>query len=284
MQWILLTMGSRPGELRSALTSIADDAVPGRLDDTIVVVNGASVPELDEREGVQVIEAAANLGVPGGRDLAVRAATAPLVGFLDDDALLRPGATERILDAFLADPELGAVALRIVDERGHSSRRHVPRIGRGGVAEAGEVALFLGGACAIRRAAYDDAGGYFTELFYGHEEVELAWRLIDRGWRIRYLPDVEVFHPRTDISRHPDGWALTGRNRVWIARRTLPWPVAVVHVAIWLLVGSVRAPNGECRRQYLRGWWAGWRGKVGRNPIRWSTVWKLARLGRPPIV
>jgi hypothetical protein len=70
--------------------------------------------------------------------------------------------------------------------------------------------LFLGGACALRREAYDSVGGYFTELFYGHEELELSWRLIDAGWMIEYLDDVRVTHPKTDISRHsgrvaPDG-------------------------------------------------------------------------------
>ena len=130
---------------------------------------------------------------------------------------------------------------------------------------SGEVAYFLGGACAIRREAYEQVGGYFTELFYGHEEIELSWRLIDAGWTIRYLADVEVFHPRTEIGRHADGWRLTGRNRVWIARRTLPWPVALIHVAAWLILGTARAPGGDCRRSYLAGWWSGWRGN-DRSP------------------
>jgi GT2 family glycosyltransferase len=176
------------------------------------------------------------------------------------------------------------VSLRLVDEDGATSRRHVPRAGNGDPGESGQVAYFLGGACAIRREAYDQVGGYFTELFYGHEEVELSWRLIDVGWTIRYLADVEVFHPRTEIGRHADGWRLTGRNRVWIARRTLPWPVAIVHVAAWLVLGAVRAPGGDCRRSYLRGWWSGWRGEIDRRPIRWSTVVKLTKLGRPPII
>ena len=105
---------------------------------------------------------------------------------------------------------------------------------------SGDVALFLGGASAVRVEAYSEVGGYFTELFYGHEEVEMCWRLVDAGWRIRYLADVTVFHPRTDIGRHVSGWRLTGRNRVWVARRTLPWPVALVHVAAWLLLGVIR--------------------------------------------
>ena len=77
---------------------------------------------------------------------------------------------------------------------------------------------------------------------------------------------------------------MTGRNRVWIARRTLPWPIALLHVTFWFMVGVARAPKGDCRASYLRGWWSGWRGRIEHRPIRWSTVWKLTRLGRPPVI
>jgi len=127
-------------------------------------------------------------------------------------------------------------------------------------------------------------GGYFTELFYGHEEVELSWRLVDAGWEIWYLADVTVFHPRTDIGRHASGWRLTGRNRVWVARRTLPWPVALVHVGAWLVLGVARTPSRSTRRSYLDGWCSGWRGRIARRPIGWRGVWRLTRLGRPPVI
>jgi GT2 family glycosyltransferase len=251
----------------------------------VVVLNAAAPPEGDDPivpPGVHLTTAGANLGVPGGRDLGVAVTDAPIIGFLDDDAVLSPGATRRLIEIFDERPDVGAVSLRLVDERGETSRRHVPRRGASGATESGDVALFLGGACAIRRSAYESVGGYFTDLHYGHEELELSWRLIDAGWAITYLADVTVFHPRTEISRHADGWLLTGRNRVWIARRTLPWPVALIHVTLWLALGVRRAPAG-CRAAYLRGWASGWRGPVGRSPIGWRTVARLARLGRPPL-
>ena len=185
---------------------------------------------------------------------------------------------------FAEDPQLAVVTARIVDEDGRSARRHVPRIGRRGLVRDGDVATFLGGACAIRRSAYQAVGGYWCDLWYGHEELDLAWRLIDAGYRVSYVPDAVVFHPRTDISRHAEGWKLTGRNRVWIARRNLPWPIALLHTLNWLVLGVIRAPSGGCRRTYVAGWWSGWRGSVDRRPIRWRTVWRLTGLGRPPVI
>lgn len=269
-------MGDRPDDLRRAVAS----AAPGSAG-VVVVSNGAGAIAVD---GATVIEAAVNLGVPGGRDFGARSVEAEIVGFLDDDAVLEEGATRRVIEAFRADPRLGAVSLRIVDESSSTARRHVPRLGSRRAEEGGEVALFLGGASAIRADAYRAVGGYFTDLFYGHEELELSWRLVDAGWSIRYLADVAVFHPKTEISRHADGWGLTGRNRVLIARRTLPWPVAALHAGGWLAIGTWRAPPGECRRAYLRGWRSGWATAVDRAPIRWRTVWRLTRLGRPPVL
>lgn len=246
-----------------------------------MILNGADAATGDVQQAA--LRLAENVGVPGGRDAGVTAARTDVIGFLDDDAELR-GDPDRVVDAFAGDPRLGAVALRIVDESGATARRHVPRLGGRQPDRSGDVALFLGGASAIRRTAYEQVGGYFTDLFYGHEEVELCWRLVDAGWRIRYLADVEVFHPRTTIERHLEGWELTGRNRVLIARRTLPWPVAIVHVTVWLLLGARRAPSGESRRRYLAGWTSGWRAAVDRAPISWRGVWRLTRLGRPPVV
>ena len=280
LRWVVLTMGDRSGQLERAMQSLTSETGVAR---PIIVNNGGGTHPLLEFPSAGVIELSENLGVPGGRDLGLRSSDSIIVGFLDDDAALSSG-PERIIEAFEADPGLGVVALRLVDEDGETARRHLPRVASGGSSVGGEVAYFLGGACAIRRSAYEEVGGYFTELFYGHEEIELSWRLIDAGWSIRYLADVEVFHPRTEISRHAEGWLMTGRNRVWIARRTLPWPVALVHVTFWLAAGVVRAPKGDCRSGYLRGWWSGWRGQIDHRPIRWSTVWKLTLLGRPPVI
>lgn len=280
LSWVVLTQGTRPTELAAAVASLrsADPTC-----DVVVVQNGGA--PIDAPPGARVVHLADNLGVPGGRDIGVKATQTPLVGFLDDDALLLTShAAALVADEFAQSPELGAVSFRIIDEDGASSRRHVPRIGGSSALRSGSVATFLGGASAIRRSAYDRAGGYCASLFYADEELDLAWRLYDTGAVIRYAADIEVWHPRTAISRHTDGWWLTGRNRVMIARRNLPWPIAIIHVSAWLFGGLLRTPDRACRRAYAEGWWSGWSESVQRHPIRWRTVLEITRAGRPPIV
>jgi len=288
IDWVVLTRGDRPVALAAAVGSLLESAPTTGATRVIVVVNGAPEVVFADVGGVVAVVSDVNLGVPAGRHLGVASSDASIVGFLDDDAVAPPGASRRVIEAFADDPRLAVVSFRLLDEQGTSSTRHVPRPGGRNSSTSGAVTTFLGGASAIRRSAYDAVGGYFGDLHYGHEEVELSWRLIDAGWAIRYLADVEVFHPRTEIGRHDFGWRLTGRNRVWIARRSLPWPVALVHVAVWLVLGTVRAPDRRCRRSYLAGWWSGWRtpwpSAAPRRPISWRGVWRLTRLGRPPVI
>lgn len=288
--FVLLTMGDRPAEVAQSVASIRADGAHGEPVEVVVVFNGAPVdPALDCDVAVALPE---NAGIPGGRNEGVRAASGDVIVFLDDDAHLLGESVAAIRRAFDDDARLGVATLRLVDEQGATPRAHNPRVGERGDARSGEVVTFLGGAAAIRRAALDDAGGLWSELWYAHEELDLAWRLHDRGWNVRYLTDVLVYHPSVSVSRHDRGWYLTGRNRVWIARRDLPLAVLLVHVSAWLAMGVLRAPDLRCRRAYVAGWWSGWRGAlrggwsdgVRRRPIRWSTVWRLARLGRPPLI
>jgi hypothetical protein len=273
----VLTQGTRPAELAAALESLAGEHV-------IVVNNGGPPDAVPVDANVTVHQYDTNLGVPGGRDAGVKATDHPIIAFLDDDAIASPGLSATIASAFEANPDLGAVATRLVDEHGDVTRRHVPRFG-GRYSEAStDATLFIGAGHAIRRTAYVEAGGYWPDLVYGHEEIELSWRLIDRGWRVRYLHEAVVVHPRAEIGRHEHGWRLTGRNRVMIARRSLPWPIASVHVVAWLFLGAIRAPGSAARRAYVSGWLSGWSIDVAHRPIRWATVWRLTRAGRPPVL
>jgi len=284
IDWVVLTMATRPDEFQRALDSIDAQVVAAGAARSVVVSNGADLTEaLADRSVGHVVDLDENVGIPAGRDIGIRACESEVVGLLDDDAELDPDVSQQVLDAFAANPRLGAVALRLNDENGDTSRRHVPRLGGSAVEAGGAATFFVGAAHAIRVEAYHAAGGYFRELWYGHEEIEFSWRLIDAGWDIEYLAHAAAFHPRTEISRHPDGWRLTGRNRVLIARRTLPWAVAVTHVTLWLLLGLWRAPR-DCTLAYIQGWLSGWRGDVDRRPIHWKTVVRLTRLGRPPVL
>ena len=280
VSWILLTMGNRPSELAAALESIRSSA--GDVSTEIVVVaNGATAP-VEVPADVELVTLDENRGVPGGRNAGAARATGEILAFLDDDAeIVTPDLADRLVSAFEADPALAVVSMRITDpEQGRTARRHVPRIG-GDPLESGPVTAFLGGASAVRADAFRSVGGLPDDFFYALEETDLGWRLLDAGWNLRYDADMVVEHPWTVIERHDFAERLTARNRVLVARRRLPWLLAPVYVLVWAAITAVRT-----RR--MGSWWQGTREgmamAVERRPMRWRTVLRMTRLGRPPVI
>ena len=281
---VILSMGNRPVELGAAIESAVNQV--GVTAEVVVVANGIASGELGlpAVRGVRFVELPRNAGIPGGRNAGVAAMTAPVVAFLDDDAaFIDTTVLARAVDRFRAEPRLGVVALRIVDEGGRTARRHVPRIGARDPARSGPVTAFLGGAVVVRTTAFRDVGGYSEMFTYAMEETDIALRLVDHSWEIVYDGTPAVFHPATEPSRHPGAAERTMRNRVWLAHRNLPLVVGVCYVLSWLAISTVRRPAHALT--LARAAWSGWRTRPGpRAPIRWRTVARLTRLGRPPVI
>jgi GT2 family glycosyltransferase len=271
--------------LRSIERVRAQRLAPGDTVQQVVVVNGGTAPQLPP--DVTVVGLATNVGIPAGRNLGWRAGDGDLVVFLDDDGWLpRDDTFERLAHLFRDDPQLGIVSMRIADpDTGRTQRRHVPRLRAADPMVGGEVTTFLGGAAAVRRVVLEQTGGLPDDFFLTHEETDLAWQALDRGWRIRYDPDCELFHPTTSPARHALFFRLNARNRVWLARRNLPVPVGIAYVVCWVGLTVVRVHDPASLRVWFAGLVEGLRTPAGRRrPISWRTIVRMTALGRPPIV
>ncbi|MER6224652.1 glycosyltransferase family 2 protein [Streptomyces sp. 900105755] len=288
----VVTMGNRPDEVDALLRSVAkQDLAPARI---VIVGNGCRLPEfarrLDLPGEVTTVDVEDNLGCPGGRNVALATLRAfgdvDVVVELDDDGLLVDVEVFRqVRDLFAADPRLGIVGFRIADERGVTQRRHVPRVGNADPMRGGYVTGFLGGGHALRMAMLAETGDWPAEFFFAHEETDLAWRAADAGWRILYAPELLLQHPRTSPARHAIYFRVTARNRVWLTRRRLPLPLIPVHLGVWILITLLRTRSTGGLRAWFAGFAEGLREPAGeRRPMRWRTVWRLTRLGRPPVV
>jgi GT2 family glycosyltransferase len=285
---VVITMGNRPAELQYLLDSVAKQQGPEV--EVAVVGNGSPLPALPD--GVRTAELPENLGIPGGRNAGIElfgpaASDVDVVLFLDDDGLL-PGddTAELVRAAFAADPQLGIISFRIADpDTGVTQRRHVPRLRAADPMRNSRVTTFLGGACAVRSAVIQQVGPLPAEFFYAHEETDLAWRALDAGWLIDYRSDLVLHHPATSPARHAVYHRMVARNRVWLARRNLPWLLVPVYLGVWFALTLLRRPSGPALRAWLGGFREGWATPCGeRRPMKWRTVWRLTRLGRPPII
>nr|WP_229906828.1 glycosyltransferase [Streptomyces vinaceus] len=285
---VIITMGNRPDELKALLDSVARQE--GDPVEVVVVGQGVRVTGLPE--GVRCVELPENLGIPGGRNVGIEAfgpggCEVDALLFLDDDGLLeRTDTAELCRQAFAEDPRLGIVSFRIADpESGETQRRHVPRLRASDPMRSSRVTTFLGGANAVRTSVFQQVGGLPGEFFYAHEETDLAWRALDAGWLIDYRADMVLLHPTTAPSRHAVYHRMVARNRVWLARRNLPAPLVPVYLGVWLLLTLLRRPSAPALKAWFGGFKEGWTTPCGpRRPMRWRTVWRLTRLGRPPVI
>ncbi|QHY99437.1 Glycosyl transferase family 2 [Streptomyces sp. S4.7] len=285
---VIITMGNRPDDLRALIDSVAKQ--DGDPIEVVVVGNGAPVGDVPD--GVRTIELPENLGIPGGRNVGIEAfgpsgGDVDVLLFLDDDGLL-PGTdtAELVRAAFAADPVLGIVSFRIADpETGLTQRRHVPRLRASDPLRSSRVTTFLGGANAVRTKVIAEVGALPGDFFYAHEETDLAWRALDAGWMIDYRSDMVLFHPTMPPSRHAVYHRMVARNRVWLARRNLPAPVVPVYLGVWVLLTLARRPTVPALKAWFGGFREGWTTPCGpRRPMKWRTVWRLTRLGRPPVI
>ncbi len=207
--------------------------------------------------------------------------------FLDDDAWFSdPGIGKHVAARFEADPKLAVLAFRVVDPTGGVGvRHHVPRLRAGDPSRSSVVTTFVGAGFAARKSAYLEAGGLPESFFFAHEETDLAWQLIERGYSLEYDADTQICHPPVSNARHDLWYRYDSRNRVLLARRNLPWIFAAAYLFDWTVVTVLRVHSPRALRTWARGFAEGWRMDPGqRRPISMRTVWRLTKAGRPPVI
>ncbi len=200
---VLVTYDSAAG-LPALLGALGDQR--GTDDEVVVVDNGSSDgsaalarahPAVD-----RVLEPGANLGFAAGCNLGASATTAPVLLFLNPDAVPQPGC----LDALRAGPAGWAAWQGVVVLPGgrevNSAGNEVNFLGFSWAGRIGEPverlpaepweATALSGAClAVRRTAWT---GFPEHFFMYCEDLDLSLRLRLAGGRTGVVPDPRVVH------------------------------------------------------------------------------------------
>jgi GT2 family glycosyltransferase len=182
----------------------------------------------------QVLVNEKNSGPAVARNRGVLAAKGEfVVGFDSDVTIPDKQLLKKITEAFTAEPTVACLALRILKPDGHSDdvERWCHPLPLRYADHPFLTSYFSGTAYAMRREAMIKAGLY-PEIFYmHHEEVELAFRLLDQGDTIRHCPDLPVLHHASPISArsyvetfyHP-------RNQILLVLLSYPWALGIIHL------------------------------------------------------
>ena len=257
------------------------------VDAEIMVVDNAAEPELkrwlaETAPEVRYIAMAENGGCEG-RNAALALACADLVITIDDDVELDgPNEARRVLDLFEHDSSLACANFLVIgaDRRVLQREWCHPRPiweARSGF----ETYFILEGACAMRRQAVFSAGGYYGPFFLGHEGIDLAYRLIDRGFRVIHAPQVTAVHHAAAENR--PSWRLYyyyTRNGIWVsARNYSSWRALYAAAENTAKMAFFAARAGELRA-WARGLKEGVLGLRGlpRSPIGGETLARLREI------
>lgn len=257
VSYIVITMNRRD-ELAGCLRNLREQDYPdreiivvdnGSTDDTAAMVSG-QFPEAD------LIALEINEGVAGGRNRAVKTARGELCLFIDDDARLADReATRRTVAYFQADPQLACVAFFIrYASTGSEQTGAIPRWDKRSIREDYDCSYFCGGGFALRRRVFMELGMFWEALWYGGEELDFSYRLLEAGYRLIHSGTIVVDHYEVPSSRPGGQWVyFNARNRCWIAVRSLPWLyVASTSMAWWCYTAFMALKSGHCA-SFARG-------------------------------
>lgn len=249
---VVPTLGASP-HLERCLAALRADA--GAAVEIVLVAQEGSAPRLRPRLAGLVDRWVAlddNLGFAGGTDRGIAVAAAPWIATVNDDAVVEPGWTDRLLAALAADPRAGAaqgVNLRLaapgeVDGRGLAWNRwwQAVQLGHGTAAPcrtaapaAGETAATpievfgVSATAAVYRrqalAAAALAGGAVFDPRLGswYEDADLANRLRAAGWSALSVPGGRALHAGSTTGERAGWrrWALVAGNRHLVVARLL---------------------------------------------------------------
>jgi glucosyl-dolichyl phosphate glucuronosyltransferase len=205
--------GKRWNDLRAAVRSVRQQTL--RAHEVVVVVD-RNRPLLEraqaELEDVIVVENSETPGLGGARNSGIAASTAPLVAFLDDDAVASPSWLEHLAEPY-ADVDVAGVGGAIEPRWEVGRPAWFPMefdwvVGctyRGMPDTQAEVRNLIGCNMSYRREVLEALGRF--RLGYGCDETELCIRLRQQ-WpekKLIYAPDASVSHfvprSRTRLSR-----------------------------------------------------------------------------------
>lgn len=270
----------------------------------IVVDDGSSdgSPERAAAAGARVLSSGGRRGPGAARNLGAGQALGAYIFFLDADCEVHSDTLSRAAVALESDPVLDAVfgsydddplAGGFVARFKNLTHHYVHQRSRP------EAGTFWAGCGAVRRSTFLEVGGFDAELFPrpSIEDIELGYRLHERGFTVRLCRDVQVKHLkkwtfaaliRTDVLDRGVPWTrlmlargimendlnLTWRHRAGVG---LAWILALALLLAplvpWLLAAAAGAAatlillNLDLYRFYLRRGGAGF--ALGAVPMHW---------------
>lgn len=223
---IIIVNFKNPPLLRLALQSLSRVLKPD-LPAEVIVVDSQSSPETANVvaedcaslfQSLRYVPFKENTGYTRGVNEGLRRAAGDFMLVINPDIIMLPGALESTLDYMATHPQIGMVGPGLLnfDDSHQSScfRFYTPLImlarrlaipGTRNLLRSfllanqvfhgpTEVDWVMGSALLVSRTALERVGLMDEQFFLYMSEVDWAWRFWENGYKVVYLPTVQVYH------------------------------------------------------------------------------------------
>jgi GT2 family glycosyltransferase len=209
---------------------------------------------------VSIIQNDKNYGFTGGYNRILAQVDADYYILLNSDVEVVPGWIEPVISLMESDELIAAAAPKLLAYAQKDTFEHAGAAGgfidaygypfcrgrlfnevekdHGQYEQSGEVFWASGASLFIKKKYWDLAGG-FDERFFAHmEEIDLCWRLKNRGYKVMYCAQSTVYHVGggTLDAENPFKTYLNFRNNLLLLSNNLSFWRAfwVISLRIWM--------------------------------------------------
>lgn len=227
---------NRSADLLELLKNINQLDESQQLLEEIIIINNSSTESYDavtsyikDHASVPYVyfDAPENLGVARGRNFALQKGRAPVVIMLDDDAVLQNrDSLVNLLKEFEqpnTERPKAIVSFKVLYyenlqmQKNALPHKHFEEYKNKSFFE---TYYYAGGAHAIKREVIDKIGGYPNDFFYGMEEYDLAYRILESGYSIVYSDKIVMLHKESPLGRKPKKEKL---QMMWVNKTKVAW-------------------------------------------------------------
>jgi GT2 family glycosyltransferase len=269
LSFIIITY-NRPADMLELLQNIGTlDKAAELLQEVILVNNCSSEDYSNVKQYInqtpslpfRYYDAPENLGVARGRNFALQKSTAPIAIMLDDDAIM---GNKDCLVNLVAEFESGnterekaIVSFKVLYyENGQMQVNALPHKQFDAYKDKSffETYYFAGGAHAVKKEVMEKLGLYPSDFFYGMEEYDLSYRILDAGYSIVYSDKIVMLHKESPLGRKPkeEKMRMMWVNKCKVAWRYLPKKYFYSTAFMWSL--QYLKETGFNIGGFLKGW------------------------------
>ncbi len=172
----------------------------------VIVVNDGSTDataKIAHSYGFRVITTE-NQGLASARNTGLRAATGEIVAYIDDDAYPDPHWLRYLANTFMNTKHVGIGGPNIAPPGdGHIAEcvAHSPGNPVHILLSDTEAEHIPGCNMAFRKAALEAIDGFDPQFRIAGDDVDVCWRLQQKGWTLGYSPGAMVWHHRRNSIR-----------------------------------------------------------------------------------